>query len=182
MNFIKTYLDKFITIKENKKMALVVVAGFMVIILIFISEINFSDKEKKNEVNNAFSKYEYCEYLEEKITDIIEAIDGAGKTKVMITLSETTEYIYATNDKNTQKNSSNNNDSTKENDYVIIEKDNNDTGLLIKTVEPKIRGVAIVCEGGNNTTVQNQIYSAVSAVLNVSMSRISISKLTYMEE
>ena len=65
---------------------------------------------------------------------------------------------------------------------LIIEKDNNDTGLLIKTIEPKVRGVAIVCEGGNKTMVQNQIYSAISAVLNISTSRISISKLTYMEE
>ena len=100
----------------------------------------------------------------------------------MITLSESTEYVYGTNDKSTRKSSDTSDDSNTQNDFVIIEKDNNDTGLLIKTIEPKVRGVAIVCEGGNISTVQNQIYSAISAVLNISTSRISISKLTYMEE
>ncbi len=182
MNDIKTYLNKFILIKDNKKVALIVIVGFIAIALIFLSEVDVDNKQEEPELNKALSTYEYCDYLEKNVTEIIESIDGAGKTKVMITLSETTEYVYATNNKSTQKNSSNNYDSINEDDYVVIEKDNNDTGLLIKTVEPKIRGVAIVCEGGNNTKVQNQIYSAVSSVLNISMSRISISKLSYMEE
>ena len=183
MNFMKSFLQKSDVIKNNKKLALIVVAGFMIIAFIFISELdfNFADSNE-NETVDKLSTTEYCAYLEEKVTEIIECIDGAGKAKVMITLSETTVYIYATNDKNTRKNNDASDDSTAQNDYVIIERDNNDTGLLIKTIEPKVRGVAIVCEGGNNSTVQNQIYSAISAVLNISTSRISISKLTYMEE
>ena len=55
------------------------------------------------------------------------------------------------------------------------------SGLLIKTIEPKIRGVAIACTGGDDVYVQQQIYSAVSALLNVSTSEISISKLTDKE-
>lgn len=183
MNSIKPYLQKLNVIKNNKKLSLIVIAGFTAIFLIFISELDFSKKEKTDiEISKEMSTVEYCVYLEEKVTEIIESIDGAGKTKVMITLSETTEYIYATNDKDTRKNSTTNDDTTSENDYVIIEKDNNDAGLLIKTIEPKVRGIAVVCEGGDNSTVQNQIYSAVSAVLNISSSRISISKLTYTEE
>ena len=183
MNFIKDLLQKSNVIKNNKKLALMVIAGFMIIALIFISELNFNtDFSGKNEIKKEMLTEEYCAYLEQKVTEIIECIDGAGKTKVMITLSETTEYIYATNDKDTRKNNDASNDSATQNDYVIIEKDNNDTGLLIKTIEPKVRGVAIVCEGGNKSMVQNQIYSAISAVLNISTSRISISKLTTTEE
>ena len=67
-------------------------------------------------------------------------------------------------------------------DYVIIENNNSDTGLLIKTIEPKIRGVAISCEGGDDINVQQQIYSTIEAILDVSASDISISKLSYSEE
>lgn len=183
MNLFKSYLRKFEQIKNNKKLSLIVIAGFLVIALIFVSELDFEKtNQEKVEITDEMSTAEYCVYLEKKVTEIIEAIDGAGKTKVMITLSETTEYIYATNDKDTRKSNETNDDSTYENDYVIIEKDSNDTGLLIKKIEPKVRGIAVVCEGGNNSSVQNQIYSAVSAVLNISTSRISISKLTYTEE
>lgn len=183
MSFLKDISLKFDIFKNNKKIALIVISGFLIIALIFISELDFGTNDsEKIEIKETMSTEEYCTYLEDKVTKIIECIDGAGKTKVMITLSETTEYIYATNDKNTRKSNDSSNDISIQNDYVIIEKNNNDAGLLIKTIEPKVRGVAIVCEGGNNSTVQNQIYSAISAVLNISTSRISISKLSYTEE
>ena len=183
MNRIKSYLKNLKVVKDNKKVSLIIIAGFAAILWIFVSELNFgNEKTKKAEICNELSTSEYCDYLEGKVAEIIESIDGAGNAKVMITLSETTEYIYATNDKDTRKNTDTTDDLKYENDYVIIEKDNNDTGLLIKTIEPKVRGVAIVCDGGDNSKVQNEIYSAVSAVLNISSSRISISKLTHTEE
>ena len=147
--------------------------------LIFFSEFIDEDNRTKTQSNSTQTptSVDYCEYLEEKVQEIVESIEGAGTTKVMITLSETTEYVYATNGKNVRKSDENSDDSTTENDYVIIDDNNNDAGLLIKTIEPKVRGVAVVCEGGNDSSVQRQIYSAVSAVLNISTSRISISKL-----
>ena len=100
----------------------------------------------------------------------------------MITLAETTEYVYAQNQNGTKKSNQNSENSDNKSSFVIIEKDNNDSGLLIKTFEPKIRGVAVVCDGGDNPTVQQQIYSTVGAVLNVSTARISISKLKSEKE
>lgn len=178
---LKNFINK---LKIDKKTALFVVIGFTAILIIFLSELSNSVEEEKNMDLNTeeMSSVTYCEYLEDKVKEIVESIEGAGEAKVMITLSETTEYIYATNDKDSRKNSENSDDSTFENDYVIIENNSNDTGLLIKTIEPKVRGVAVVCEGGNDSTVQRQIYSAVSAVLNISTSRISISKLNVTEE
>lgn len=184
MNLKTKIINLINKLKVDKKTALFVVIGFTAIVIIFFSELsNFENDEKVNEeINENMSSVSYCEYLEDKVKEIVEAIEGAGEARVMITLSETTEYIYATNDKDTRKNSENTDDLTFENDYVIIENNSNDTGLLIKTIEPKVRGVAVVCEGGNDSTVQRQIYSAVSAVLNISTSRISISKLNVTEE
>lgn len=177
---LKNFIDK---LKIDKKTALFVVIGFTAILIIFLSEFSNSVVDEKDMDMNTeeMSSATYCEYIEEKVEEIVESIEGAGEAKVMITLSETTEYIYATNDKDSRKNSENSDDLTFENDYVIIENNSNDTGLLIKTIEPKVRGIAVVCEGGNDSTVQRQIYSAVSAVLNISTSRISISKLNVTE-
>lgn len=167
----------------NKKTALFVVIGLAGMFLILISEIDFgSDKDKKELLEDDFSTAQYCDYLERKVEEIVRSIDGAGETRVMITLSETTEYVYATNDKINRKNSENSADIDSDKEYVIIEKNNNDSGLLLKTIEPKVRGVAVVCEGGADAQVQQQIYSAVGAVLSLSTSRISISKLTVTEE
>lgn len=182
MKDFKRIIGQLNSLKDNKKNFIILIVGFILIALIFISEIFPDNVDKTESKSKEDSTIDYCTYLEEKVTDIVQSIDGAGETRVMITLLETTEYVYATNDKNVRKNNNENDDSTSENDYVIIENNNADTGLLIKTIEPKIRGVAVVCEGGDNVKVQNQIYSAVGAVLNVSTSRISISKLTNTEE
>ena len=172
MNKIEDYIKN---LKLDKKTIIIFLAGILGIVIIFLSEIDF-DRNKENEQEDNQTKNDYCLQLEKKMENFIENIDGAGKTRVIITLSETTEYIYAKDGKEIRKN-----DETLENKYVIIENDNINSGLLIKTIEPKIRGVAISCEGGDNTKVQQQIYSAVSAVLNINSSKISISKLSSLE-
>ena len=163
--------------KLNKKNIIITISGFVLLLLILLSEIDFtSDNNIEADEYSSISTTEYTAYLENKITDFIEAIDGAGETRVIITISETSEYIYAKNDKNSNKITDNTNDSNYDAEYVIIEQNNNDTGLLVKVIEPKIRGVAVVCEGADNPIVQQSIYSTVSAVLNISTARISISK------
>lgn len=177
MKKIKEYIKN---LKLDKKTIFVFVAGILGIVIIFLSEMDFNvNKESEKEDDNIDN--DYCLQLEKKMEDFIENIDGAGKTRVIITLSETTEYIYAKDGKEVRKNNEKNDDETLENEYVIIENNNINSGLLIKTIEPKIRGIAISCEGGDNIKVQQQIYSAVSAVLNINTSRISISKLSSLE-
>ncbi|MBO5334175.1 MAG: hypothetical protein J6B37_08720 [Clostridia bacterium] len=177
MKKIKEYIKN---LKIDKKTIFVFVAGILGIVIIFLSEIDFNvNKESEKEDDNIDN--DYCLQLEKKMEDFIENIDGAGKTRVIITLSETTEYIYAKDGKEVRKNNEKNDDETLENEYVIIENNNINSGLLIKTIEPKIRGIAISCEGGDNIKVQQQIYSAVGAVLNINTSRISISKLSSLE-
>jgi stage III sporulation protein AG len=164
----------------KKKNILIIVLGFLSIFIIFISEFDSdNDNDKNVKANNDSS--DYCAIIEQKIESFIESIDGAGETRVIVTISETTEYIYATDDKESKKLNDNSEDWTVENNYIIIKNSNVNSGLLIKTIEPKIRGVAIACEGGDDVDVQEQIISAVSAVLNINSSKISISKLSIKE-
>ncbi len=176
INNLKPLLDR---LNLDKKTIIILSVGIVAVVFLFISELDF-DKEDKNK-DTEISDEEYCEYLENKIKNFIEKIDGAGKTEVIITLSETTEYIYATDDRDVKKNNNNSDDSTIEKDYVIIENNNNDAGLLIKTIEPKVRGVAVSCEGGDDIKVQQQIYSTIEAILNIKSSNISIAKLSVKE-
>lgn len=163
-------------IKKDKKTVVITLIGFLLMFIILMSEfIPVKADSEKSETKTEYS--DYCLTMEEKIKSIVESIDGAGQTQVMITIAETTEYIYAKNIDSDSSEKNNNSNS----EYIIINIDDNDTGLLVKTIEPKIRGVAIVCEGGDNPTVQQQIYSAVSVVLNINTSKISISKLSSSE-
>lgn len=168
---------------SNKKYLFIAIVGFILMIVILLSELDFTqDENRKLSDNENISLFDYSEYLENKLIKTIESIDGAGETRVMITFSEASEYIYAKNDKNSNKITDNTNDSDYDSEYVIIEQNNNDTGLLLKVVEPKIRGVAVVCEGADDPVVQQCIYSTVSSVFNISTARISISKLEPKEK
>ena len=48
---------------------------------------------------------------------------------------------------------------------------------LIKTeIQPKIKGVVVVCQGGNEPLVNQQITNVLTTVLNISSSRVFVTK------
>ena len=46
--------------------------------------------------------------------------------------------------------------------------------MLITTEMPEVRGVAIVCEGGDDEETNQKIQSAVTAALNITSKRVYI--------
>lgn len=163
-------------IKSNKKTFICFIAGLLGILLIFASEA-FPNAQKKNK-DSEKTYVSYSNETEEKLADIISKVEGAGKTKVFLTIEESEEYVYAQNISSDRKDNAQQNEDK---EYVIVDGSGGKSGLLVKTVNPKIRGVAIVCEGGDDPAVQQRIYSCVSASLGISTARISISKMTSME-
>lgn len=161
---------------SNRKTLICFIVGLLGILLIFASEAVKTDKTDKKEVNT--DTLSYTDELEEKLENLISSVEGAGKTNVLLTLEETEEYVFAQDTSSSIKQDSQNNTQK---EYVIVDDGKGKGGLLIKTVKPKVRGVAIVCEGGDDPLVQQRIYSCVSASLGISTARISISKMTSLE-
>lgn len=161
---------------DNKKRKLIVILGIIGVSLILISEIKIPNYDKKNN-SDVLSSSSYSEYvcsLNDELTDIISSISGVGECRVMITLKNTNEKIYAQNSENSFSDSSN----SKNNEYVIYESENGDSPILIKENFPAIEGVAIVCSGGNDTVVRENIINCVCALFNISANRVSVSKLS----
>ena len=154
------------------KTKILIIAGVIGIILILLSEVSFNNK-KEPEITKA-DFISYVENLDEKLTEIISSIDGVGTCKVMITLKNTTESVYGEN----KEISSNDSSSSENNEYVIYNGVNGDTPILLKENFPVIEGVAIVCSGGDNVAVKEQIIKCVSALFNISSNRISVSKIS----
>ena len=44
--------------------------------------------------------------------------------------------------------------------------------VIVKKLNPKIKGVLIVCEGGNSKHVKNEVLKAAATALNISETRI----------
>ena len=158
---------------SDKKLKLFIVAGLVGILIIFFSE-SFPASTKSASGMDDFSYEEYVISLEEETRQLLESIDGAGKCRVMLTLEDTRESVFA---KNSEKNSGEGSYSSSF-EYVLYKDKEGETPALIKQYFPKVKGVAVVCSGADNTVVKESIINSLSSVFDIPTSKISVSKLS----
>ncbi len=176
MNDMITVFNK---LKKDKKMLALVICGLLVICMLFISEL-FSAKEEKAVSVTDTSAYsrQYIKNAEKDLEKILSKINGAGKVTALITLENCYENVYAkayTQDNDKGENMENT--SYKEEFAIVKKGSSNEECLIIKVYEPKIKGVAVVCEGGEKTAVKKAITDAVCALYDISTDKVSVSKM-----
>lgn len=159
----------------DKKIVILMLVGLSGIILLTVTELLPSGEEKSEEtVSSEQSPYQsYAQDIETRLEELISSIHGAGKTRVMVTLDSSDENVYATERKRTD----NKDNSTYEDNVVIIETESGENGVLLKITEPKIRGVAVVCAGGDSPVVRQSVIDTVTAVLDISSARVNIATM-----
>lgn len=165
----------------SKKLMLVLVLFAAGLVALLFSELGQNREEKISQETTTLQKasaQEYVQSLEERITSIISSIDGAGSTRVMITLESGNEDVYLHNyDYGEDVDEDGAGNREVKNEYVVVDNSGEENGIVIRVEEPKIRGVAVVCEGGGNDYVKAQIISTVTALLDISSARVSVAKM-----
>ena len=91
---------------------------------------------------------EYSQELKIRLLEIVSQIDGVGEVKVFLTMDNSGENVYLTN-----------------------------TDTKTKSIEPTVRGVVIVCEGGDDPVVIDRVMGAVTRSLSISSDKVYITKL-----
>ncbi len=163
------------------KVLIIVIIGILGLLLIVLSEIFPSGKvEKGKDIANTMDNTSYSEGFkqrtEKELREIIGKIDGVGEVSLMITLDGTTEYVYA-EDVDTETDEENDSKSNKyKNEVIIVDSDGGEKALIKKIVEPKVKGVVIVCSGGGKTEIKERVTKAVSSALNISTNNICVEK------
>jgi len=132
-------------LKNEKAVKIIVFIGLALVALIFISDFFSGTSDKKQAVQPEPSFEEYEKRLEKKLADAVAEIEGVGKLTVIVTLDSLSENVYS------------------------------DKGQAVKTViTPKVRGAAIICEGGGNIIVKQKVVELTSKVLGISTARICV--------
>ena len=90
----------------------------------------------------------YSSQLRAQLLDIVSHIDGVGEAEIFLTLDNGGESVYLTN-----------------------------SDTKTKSIEPTVRGVVIVCEGGDDPVVVSRVLSAVTRSLSISSDKVCITKL-----
>lgn len=173
-------------IKDDKIKKLIIILGLVGIALIFISNFISTDKKTAGEQppDSPKASYqnldEYKNSTEKSLSSIISKIEGAGRTEVFLTLENGTEKVYAVNQRhNSSNDSSGGNSESLESEYYSIRNSNgSEDGMLLKVIEPEIRGVVVVCDGGDDSVIKERVLEAVTKALNISSARVCISKLS----
>lgn len=160
-------------LKDNKKIKVLVIIGFIGILLIFLSDfIPKGEKKSENKVTeNNFSAEAYEKNMEKKLTSILSEIKGTGSIKVMVSLEGGYTTNYARQVKKTSETGEKDTAQSYE-DSIAMNK--NGEALTESISEPKIKGVLVVCDGGGNITVKSKIIEAVSKLLSISSADICV--------
>ena len=159
-----------------KKPKGLMIAGLIGILLIFVSTVfPKSTAEKKQD----FSAESYRHTLEKSVKELVFRITGDNGSTVVVTLDTGARYVYAdsatasSSDNVTETGSVQNSNST--HSYITVRNESGgEEALPITVYMPQIRGVAIVCRGGNDPQLAEQVQNAVTAALHITNSRVYI--------
>lgn len=92
---------------------------------------------------------EYCEKLEENLLTVVSQIEGVGNVKIFLTMDNAGENVYL-----------------------------NNTDTKTKSITPMVRGVVVVCGGGDDPVVISRVMSAVTKSLDISSDKVCVTKLS----
>ena len=158
---------KYIKNKRNS-LIIIILLGLGLLLLVFPSVAKTNSNVQDNETR--LSKY--TEELEGKIVSLCSKIQGVSNVSVMVYLDSGFETVYAYNEQN--KETSNGINSEKK--YVTIGSGNDETMVCILEKMPNICGVAVVCKGGGNPLIANQIINLISSAYNVPKNKIYVAE------
>ncbi len=110
--------------------------------------------------------------LEDRMTALIRQVAGVGDCRVLVTLESGSRFVYA-GEQNYAGGADTYNLGEK---TLVVETDSGPVGLLVTEIQPRVNGVAVVCDGGDNPAVCQQVTALVCAALNISSGRVCVAK------
>lgn len=157
---------------KNKWLLLLLAGLLLLVIALPVSEPESEEREETE--SGTVTEEDYASMAESKLETILAQMEGAGKVKVMITLSSSSEKIVE-KDEETSKDET---QSTSSETTVYEETaDRGQTPYVSKELTPAVEGVVVLCEGGDEPVVVQQITEAVEALFSVESHKIKVVKM-----
>lgn len=178
----KTMVDS--VVQDDKKRKLILIAGIILIGIIFLSGFwnDKKDSQAAQSTAQGITEEEYVQQLEKKVKELLRGIDGVGNPDVMLTLESGSEYVYQSETKRSTDRTDTSGETTQErlddeHTIVMVEGDNGKKQALIRTeLTPKIQGIVVVCDGADQVSVQTQIIDVLTTAFGISSARVSVAK------
>ena len=158
--------EKIKTFLSQKKNITIV----YVIVIIGIIMLSFPSLFTADEVPEEESGFMQMKDMEKDMEKILSEIYGVGKCRVLITYKSTSEYVPA---KDTSISEGENSRNTDEKN-LVTGSGSNEKPFIVKEKMPEIQGALVVCSGGENTRVKNDVINAVCALTGLPQNRVKV--------
>ncbi len=159
MNF-KTLMAKIKSVK-NLELYIALALALVVCITLFATSTKVD-----NSAQDTTQFDEYISVMENKISSVIEKMDGCKNVKVAITYSAVEEKVYAYETERVEKG-----DSVTQTSTLVTVKGE---PLVIKTLPPQISGVVVVCDGADDPNSRVKIKQVVVTLLDISADKVQV--------
>lgn len=183
---------------EKSQWSILILVGMLLMVI----AIPTKDKEKEvqklqEEVGEdaaraaEVEKEDYVRKLEQRLCDTLSRLEGAGAVEVMITLEDSGESIVekdTSNETSTLQEADSAGGSRSEKNAqtarstVYREESSEKMPFIGKEMTPKVAGVLVVAQGGDQTAVKQNISEAVMALFQIDVNRIKVVKMNMQEE
>lgn len=166
---LKNILAKILDLTKKYRYAvLVLIIG---LVLMSIPSIN---SHKEDAVSDSDIETIDEPALEEKLSQILSMVNGAGKVQVILTVAAGEEVVYQTDN---QKTNTTDSSAINEETVTLTDANRNEKGLIRQVNPAAYQGAIVVCEGADNPTVHLAIVDAVSKITGLGANRISVLKM-----
>ena len=190
--FLEQMKDKKKLPRKNQLLILLLVGILLLVIVWPVPDGNQEDT-RETDASDSYrysgnSTEAYEEYLEKRVANALEYVEGVGRTEVVITLKSTGQKMVE-KDQNTSSQITEEEDKDggtrtvedRSSDRTSVyeqQSDGTQTPYVSKELTPEIEGVLVIADGGDNAVVVQNITEAIQALFGVEAHKIKIMKRT----
>lgn len=171
------------------RLGLMIVAGIMLLVVSFPQK-NTTEQKATKKVESVSETDEldaYIENMEERLTNVLEQVEGIGKVQVMITAKSSKEQIvlkdtpYSRSETEETDSQGGTRDSTQiesqENTVLEEAEDGSKNPYITMEMQPEIEGVVVIAKGAETNKIIAEINEAVTALFSVPSHKIKVMKM-----
>ncbi len=115
--------------------------------------------------------------IENRLSELLSQVEGAGQVRVMVYADTSTEQIPAYNNEQDTRNDERTDGKTSEiSETRQLALSGDDSPIILKTIVPQIKGVVVVAEGADDMLIKAQLNNAVCTLLGIPEHRVQILK------
>ena len=168
-------------IKKDKWLIILLVGLLLVVIAMPVSDIKSDQTQDEQQMQKAENASEdtYADALETRLENALAKVEGVGNVKVMITLASSSEKVVEKDQEMTSEvqEGENGGKNISSSETAVYANGNGEEMPYVKQeLSPRIEGVLVIADGGDNAIVIENITEAVQALFGVDTHKIKVMK------